>query len=445
MRRKQWIGFGLAMLLAGTAKAQTPNGVYPAPRQMGEGVVQNSRPVVVLYQNGGQPMPAAPADPKQQVIVTPVEQPAAEEPALGPTMPEDIGWFNDLFGGTRLYGWADGGVTFSSSGHGIMATETRENRFGNEALINQLAVVFDKPLNPDCLDFGFNMTYYAGADASLLQPKGGIDDPPSNTRFSHDFRQLYASAHLPILVDGGVDVKVGRMGTIIGYEGALAPYRPFYSNDYQWFYAEDGAFTGFLTDWHFSKQLDVYAGMTLGANTFYTKRSEHSFCYISQINYWLEEDKKNLLSASLYTGPDAIFAAPGLGGNWDTTVEFRIQNNWSRYFTTILQSDDGWDNNVPGIGTAQWYSVYGIGIYHMTCALDLNLRGEWFDDVDGTRTGVSTAYEEATIGLDYHPQKWVSLRPEVRGDFSGEAAFGTGAVPTHRSQLTVACDLLLKY
>jgi hypothetical protein len=42
--------------------------------------------------------------------------------------------------------------------------------------------------------------------------------------------------HLPILTDNGMDFKIGRMNTIIGYNGFLAPYRPFYPSDYQFFY-----------------------------------------------------------------------------------------------------------------------------------------------------------------------------------------------------------------
>jgi hypothetical protein len=242
-----------------------------------------------------------------------------------------------------------------------------------------------------------------------------------------------------------MDVQVGRMGTIIGYEGALAPYRPFYSNDYQWFYAEDGAFTGLLTNLHVNKQLDVWNGITMGANTFFTLRSDNSWCYIGQVNYWLQPEKKTLLSASVYAGPNAIFAAPGLAGSFDTTIELRIQQNWSKCLTQIIQSDDGWDRNVPGVGTGSWYSLYTILIYHLSPKLDLNLRGEWFDDVQGTRTGIATAYEEGTIGFDYHPYKWVSFRPEIRGDFADERAFGPGPVPTNKSQLTVAFDLLFKF
>jgi hypothetical protein len=77
-----------------------------------------------------------------------------------------------------------------------------------------------------------------------------------------------------------MNIKVGRMNTIIGYNGFLAPYRPFYSSDYQFFYSQDGAFTGILTQLHVTKQLDVWNGVTLGANTFFERRSESSYCYI---------------------------------------------------------------------------------------------------------------------------------------------------------------------
>jgi hypothetical protein len=234
------------------------------------------------------------------------------------------------------------------------------------------------------------------------------------------------------------------MGTVIGYESALAPYRPFYSNDYQWFYAQDGAFTGVLTTLHVNKQLDVLNGVTLGANTFFTLRGNGP-CYLGQVNYWLTEEKKTLVSASIYLGNNAIFAAPGLAGDFDTTVEFRVQRTVSDRLTVIFQSDNGWDSNVPGVGTGSWYSAYLIGIYHLTEKVDLGLRPEWFYDKDGTRIGFGkNNYEEVTFNVNYHPTKFVEFRPEVRGDFaSNRPAFGPRG--DQRSQLTAAFEVLLKF
>jgi hypothetical protein len=351
-------------------------------------------------------------------------------------------WLKESGCGTRIYGWADMGYTYASTGPGLLSVETRENRFGNEFLVNQLAVVVDKPLKADELSFGYNATFYAGADAALLRPRGGFTT--TDPRFGLDFRQLYASAHLPILSDGGVDVKAGRMGTIIGYESALAPYRPFYSNDYQWFYAEDGAWTGLLTNWHVNKQLDILNGITLGANTFFTLRGTGP-TYIGQVNYWVQEQKKTLLTAGIQVGNQAIFSAPGFVGDVQTVLELRVQHEWNKYLTQIVQSHLGWETETPDVGTTQFYGLYTILIYHMDKELDVNFRAEWFDDQDGSRTGIRTAYEEVTLGFDYHPATWISLRPEIRGDFADERAFGGGGNPRNHSQLTLAIDALLKF
>jgi hypothetical protein len=263
---------------------------------------------------------------------------------LGPTPVSDVGFLmhdlglESLFGdsGIRAFGWIEGGYTGSSNGPGLMSVQPRQNRFGDEFLLNQIGLVVQKPLKQDQFDLGFNIRYFAGADAALGQPGGGIDDPPGNQRFSHDFRDLFVSAHLPILTEGGVNVQVGRMNTIIGYNGFLAPYRPFYSSDYQFFYSQDGAFTGALAQIVINDRLDVWHGVTLGANTFFEKRSSNSVCYIGQINYWLQDEKRTRFTASVYAGPDAIFAAPGMGGDFDTIVELRLQQNWNRYFTQIV-------------------------------------------------------------------------------------------------------------
>ncbi|WZO97401.1 outer membrane beta-barrel protein [Isosphaeraceae bacterium EP7] len=371
---------------------------------------------------------------------------------LGPTPVADVRFlmdnlgFKNLVGESRIrtFGWFEGGYTGASSGTGMLSVQPRQNRFGNEFLVNQIGFVIQKPLKQDQFDIGFNVRYFAGGDAALGQPKGGIGDPVSNQHFAQDFRDLYISAHLPILTEGGVDVKAGRMNSIIGYNGFLAPYRPFYSSDYQFFYSQDGAFTGVLTNLHATDRLEIWNGVTFGANTFFTKRSSNSICYIGQVNYWLTDEHRTRLTASVYTGPDAIFAAPGMNGDFNTTVELRLQHNWTERLFQVVQSNMGWDANTP-VGTGSWYGLYTIGIYNLTDTISTQARAEWFDDVQGTRTGVGTNYSEVTLGLNWHPSKFFELRPEIRGDFAGAPAYGVGGEHTHYSQLTGGISALVKF
>ena len=377
---------------------------------------------------------------------------AVAAPRLGPTPITNVRILMDYLGvadlvgdsGIRTYAWVEGGYTGASTGSGLLSVEPRQNRFGNEFLLNQIGWAIQKPLQQDQFDIGFMMRYFAGADAALGAPKGGIGNPPGNPQFGQDFRDLYLSAHLPILTDGGVDVKVGRMNTIIGYNGFLAPFRPFYSSDYQFFYSQDGAFTGFLTNLHVNNRLDIWNGMTLGANTFFTLRANDSYCYIGQVNYWTSDEKRTRLTGSVYAGPHALFAAPNLAGTYDTMVELRVQQDWNERFTQILQCNMGWDANTP-VGTGSWYGLYLISIYHVNSQIDGLVRVEWFDDVKGTRTGIDTNYAEVTLGTNYHPLKWLEFRPEIRGDFAGAPAFGVNGTHTNRSQLTGGISFLVKF
>lgn len=371
---------------------------------------------------------------------------------LGPTPVSDVNFLMDNLGlgsffgssGIRTFGWVEGGYTGASTGPGLLSIQPRQNRFGDEFLLNQLAIVVQRPLVQDEFNMGFNVRYFAGADAALGAPKGGIDYPPSNPRFGQDFRDLNLSAHLPILTERGMDMKIGRMNTIIGYNGFLSPYRPFYSSDYQFFYSQDGAFTGLLTNLHVSEQTEVWNGVTLGANTFFTKRSEDSICYIGQVNYWLTTEKRTRLTASTYLGPDAIFAAPGLNGDFVTMLELRLQQDWDRYWTQVVQSNMGWDANTP-VGTGAWYGVYNIFILHMTTTVDSLCRLDWFDDVNGTRTGVGANYAAVTLGINWHPNRFIEFRPEIRGDFADSPAFGNNGENSKQEQLTGGISFLVKY
>ena len=372
---------------------------------------------------------------------------------LGPTAVSNVRFLMDNLGlenwlggpGIRTFGWVEGGYTGASTGSGLLSVEPRQNRFGDEFLLNQIGLAIQKPLREDQWDLGFNIRYFAGADAALGQPKAASTTRVGDSHFGQDFRDLYLSAHLPIITDGGVDFKIGRMNTIIGYNGFLAPYRPFYSSDYQFFYSQDGAFTGFLTDLHVNNRLDIWNGMTLGANTFFTLRSRDSYCYIGQINYWLHDEKRTRLTASVYCRSARPLCRPG-ARQARTTRWWSFASSKTGARASLRCSSRTWDGTpILRVGTGSWYGLYLISIYHMSTQVDLLCRAEWFDDVKGTRTGVDTNYSEVTLGFNWHPFKCLEIRPEIRGDFAGAAAFGTDGTHVAHSQLSGGISVLLKF
>jgi hypothetical protein len=125
-------------------------------------------------------------------------------------------------------------------------------------------------------------------------------------------------------------------------------------------------------------------------------------------------------------------------------VELCVQHLWNEYLKQILQSNMGWDRKTP-VGTGAWYGLYSIGIVHLDRCWDVMGRAEWFLDDGGTRTGIDTHYYALTLGVNWHPNPYLEVRPEIRGDFAGAPAFGVNGVARDRTQFTAGLSALLKF
>ena len=376
---------------------------------------------------------------------------------LGPTLPQDIELPASFITNNaltnwgkarrlRLFGWVNGGYTWSSSGSGLLNVEPRENRFGDAFLLNQAAVVFERTLDEENWSWGFRSEFYMGADAALLHPVNGFG-PSHNKRFSTDFRQAYFSFHAPILTAGGVDFKLGRQYVPIGYESAMAPYRPMYSLAYAWLYSQNGATTGATATIHVTPKLDVIGGVTLCVNSLFELRGRAP-CYIARGLYWLNSKKRTKLVGTFYTGPQPISAAKGHIGKWQSVVEAQLIHNVNRRLTLVSETNAGWDTRDPAnhLQTSTWYGTYGMGIFHVHRLLDLNSRAEWFKDADGSRIGKRGNYGEITVGPNFMPTRMINFRPEVRWDVASNRAFGsTGSGNLKSHQWTTAVEMLLKF
>ena len=383
---------------------------------------------------------------------------------LGPTPFTSVGILQECIFGKdnkdaciKIGGWMDFDYTYNSTGSGKSFNSTGGpgiapvmNRFGNEGTVRELGLWITKPLDKECLSWGFNIIALAGADASFLTPtKGGWNN--TNPRFGFDFTDLNLTAHLPILTEGGVDVKVGRQTTILGPMGALAWQRPFTSSDYAWYNLEEGRYTGISSVWHVNKQLDWYNGIEFGWGTFFAMKSV-SPQYITNISYWLDEEaKKAKVWTTLLTGPTGDDSNKN-----STTVEFGMQYNWNRYLWTIVDTQMCYSlapvfGGPPPPGYIQRsYDVYTYNGIHLDKCWDLNSRLEYYYDADGQGYpggfGIpKTSYTSITLGLNWHPTKWMELRPEIRYDHATNPAFGPDASNLHRNELTIAADLLIKF
>jgi hypothetical protein len=463
MRWKGKFALGLAAALSSAAasQAQVVTVVQPDVRPASPARTYAVSGQTVLAQAAVQETPNGAGAPTTapgtefSAETRPAESPPSE--ALGPTPLMKVGILQKaIFGDNEkppinIAGWMDFDYTFRSTGRGINNVAPVMNRFGDEALVRQLGLYITKPLNPEQLSFGFNVIFIGGSDASFLGPTAG-GWANTNPRFGSQFTDLNATAHLPILTEGGVDIKAGRQTTVLGPMGALPWQRYFDSSDYAWYNLEEGRYTGVSATWHVTKRLDWYNGAEIGGWGVFFDNPVHGFDYITQISYWLDEEAKNTkVWTTVLTGPTSF--ADGQHGLNSTTFELGIQHNWNEYWYQIVDTQMTWSRGpVFGIAPPGYrenaYDVYTYIGRHLNKNWDINSRFEWYYDQNGGGYpggfGVpNTSYYEITVGPDYHPTKWLQVRPEIRYDFANHPNFGPNNA--EKNQLSLAIEALIKF
>lgn len=383
------------------------------------------------------------------------EEGRPEAAQLGPTPLLKVGILQNLLFGDnadqskiKVSGWMDFDYTFRSTGPGENNVAPVMNRFGDEALVRELGIYISRALDPKDWSWGFNIIWFAGSDASFIQPTAGWP-AQTNPRFGESFTDLNLTAHLPILTDGGVDIKAGRQTTVLGPVGALSWQRPFNSSDYAWYNLEEGRYTGVSANWIINKQLSWYNGVEIGGWGVFFDDPTHGCDYLTQIVYWVDpEAKKTKLWTTVLTGPT------GFNMNGNTTVlELGLLQNWNKYIYQIIDSQSCWSKSglfsEPNpLYRERAYDVYTIVGFHLTPTWDFTYRVEWYKDVDGRDYPGGfgkphTNYFETTSGLNYHPTKWLEFRPEIRYDYASNPNFGANY--NQRNQLTISGDMLLKF
>jgi gamma-glutamylcysteine synthetase len=93
--------------------------------------------------------------------------------------------------------------------------------------------------------------------------------------------------------------------------------------------------------------------------------------------------------------------------------------------------------------------------YRINGLNNISLRGEFFNDMEGQRTGVRTRYLEAGIGWQHWLSPQVEFRPEVtwyhsldanafNGNANALAANGSGTVilPTRNYSVVASMDMI---
>jgi maltoporin len=72
---------------------------------------------------------------------------------------------------------------------------------------------------------------------------------------------------------------------------------------------------------------------------------------------------------------------------------------------------------------SQWYGAAAYAKYEFTDNFSTPIRGEYFNDKNGVRTGIAQKLKEITVTPEFKITKNLLLRPEYRHDWSDRNGF----------------------
>jgi hypothetical protein len=363
--------------------------------------------------------------------------PAAEaKPAeTAPTPPIFSIW------GFDLTGHVDVGYQYlSGSGKFVSGANDRVFDFKHDsAYFHALDLTFtNTPEN----GWGGLVDVTIGKDADTIAAYGTISKSKGPANGAHHYvdpTQFYVYYGA-----GPLNIIAGKYVTNAGAEVIKCDGDTNYSRSILFGYAIPFTHTGARATYKVSDTLTVLGGVNEGWDTL--DNVNHGAT--AELGGTYAPSKTVSITASYYGGKQLVSYYPKSDANGTRNL-FDIVGtfNATDQLTFILNYDYGDQKNAAADGgKAKWQGIAGYANYLINDQWRVSLRGEWFDDRDGYRTGVIQKWKEATLTLAYLPTKEWEIRGEVRADKSDQSAFfkSDGVTPTS-NQRSVGIEALYKF
>ena len=350
----------------------------------------------------------------------------------------------------------------------------------NEPLLNQATFTIERPLAPEPgrFDFGFKAQAGYGSDGRFYNTTGTLEN------VQHDIVQpyvveAYGNVHAPLGFlgkDAGLDFRFGQFATLLGAETIDPRTNTFYSHNYIYNFGVPYQHLGALFTLHANPTFDVYAGVTRGVNTsIYDNNGRAAFLGGFGVNGLLGGKLSLLLTTS--SGPENPRETIGFpaynGSGFARRNDFRFYNTAvitykpTDKLTSITELcytyDDGFDASFFGGAETLAYAINdkvsaairleavrdseGFFVAQFAANDDFtNLERGGIQLDRRTVGGGENTYLEATLGVQIKPLKYLTIRPEVRGDYATNNDFG-GPFDDSSKQwsFTVGTDVIIAF
>src|SRR2546423_12152959 len=356
--------------------------------------------------------------------------------------PPGVNHLETTWAGFKLAGFAQGSYSYSGRSVGETAIVGRlYDRLQNRFTLNALAVVLDRPYDPAKLSAGFHTELLVGQDATVIQSNGLFAG--AGTPVPVDVPHLYVTLNVPTASGNGLQLKVGRIPTLLGLEVIETYANPNWSEGNQFIYVENFTGTGVSVE---------------------TKFNDHVDAQFRVINGWdqvVDNNTHKSLMGRVGIYPDALTSL-GVVGFWGP--EEAVSNTANRYGVEGLlwrklgnaqlwvQGDYGHEQANAALPAptqdAKWWALGGWVTFDLSSTLGLALRGDYVNDQNGARTSglfgfspnTGQKFGSGTATLNIRTWPNAVVRPEVRYDRSTLGTFNG-----NKDQITVALGVAYLY
>ena len=318
--------------------------------------------------------------------------------------------------------------------------DTRANSF----MINNAELVLEKPVSSES-PAGFRTDLDFGTDAevlSALTPATGLGTAGDEV----ELQQAYVEYLAPL--GNGLDIKAGKFVTLHGAEVIESKDNWNISRSLLFGFAIPFTHTGIRVNYPWTDRFSTVVGVNNG---------------------WDVVDDNNQAKTVELGFSSTPMENTSLGATYMFGAEQTGNNNNGRHLLDVvagyqpieplqlkLNYDYGWDDDAVAFGNnAVWQGLAAYARYALTDRAALSLRGEFFNDFDGVRTGVATGLNsitsagikvyEYTLTGEYKIFKNLVGRLEYRHDRANEKVFRNRDLSQRSYQDTVAVEFIAPF
>jgi hypothetical protein len=184
--------------------------------------------------------------------------------------------------------------------------------------------------------------------------------------------------------------------------------------------------TGVLFTYPITDKLSVSGGPVAGWDE--VASNNHGWTGMGNVTYTASD--KITLAANGIWGPQQNNTTANKRGVADFVATYKPTAD----LTLLLNYDWGQEQGAAiGGGTAIWQGFAAVANYNFTDRFSGALRGEFFNDFDGARTGVKQRVYEWTATTKYLITQHLYLQGEFRQDLSNQDAFRENTTGTAKN------------